>query len=128
MKVPVQTEITPKMNYPAAPGNGIRASLRQATGYQPEHLLAPQGRSSPPRLPGGLEKKASHLRMAGFIPHLKISSQAILQRGHHPLSSSLNLRCKDPKPHSRNFQNLLFPGVSLETFSVSFPGILLKYF
>ena len=75
-----------------------------------------------------LKKKASHLRMAGFILHLKISSQAAMQRGHHPLSFSLNLWCKDTKPHSRNFQDLLFPGVSLKTFSVSFPGILLKYF
>jgi hypothetical protein len=36
------------MNYPAAPSNGIRASLRQATGYQPEYFLSPQGGSSPP--------------------------------------------------------------------------------
>jgi hypothetical protein len=27
------------MNYPAAPGSGISASLRQATGYQPEYFL-----------------------------------------------------------------------------------------
>ena len=39
---------------------------------------------------------------------------------YHPY---LNLRCKDSKPHSRNFQRIPFPGVSVKTTSLSFPGI-----
>ncbi len=34
----------PAMNYPAAPSSGISASLRQATGYQPEYFYRPKGR------------------------------------------------------------------------------------
>jgi len=35
--------VSDKMNYPAAPMSGIFASLRQATGYQSEIILTPQG-------------------------------------------------------------------------------------
>jgi hypothetical protein len=43
------------MNHPAAPSSGIAASLRQATGYQPEYFYRPKGRGiHPSSASGGL--------------------------------------------------------------------------
>jgi len=43
-----------------------------------------------------------------------------------PYHWHFNFRCKNSRPHFGNPPSLLFPGATSRTFSVSFPGTLLK--
>ena len=59
---------SPQMNYPAAPSSGISASLRQATGYQPEYFYRPKGRGiHPSSASGGLKLKNGRHRIFVFL-------------------------------------------------------------
>ena len=44
-----------------------------------------------------------------------------------PYHRPWNFRCKNSRLHFRNSKRLLFPGETLRTFRISFPGILPKY-